>query len=43
MERVRAMIVLEGSVESWDTNSRPRPRFEPVITQVGILFVFEVV
>jgi hypothetical protein len=31
------MIVLEASLEIWVTNSRPRPRFAPVMTQTGML------
>jgi len=31
-ERVLAMTVLEGSEESWLTNSRPIPLFAPVMT-----------
>lgn len=41
VERVVAMIVLEGSAASWVVNSRPRPRFAPVITQVGIFEIVE--
>jgi hypothetical protein len=29
-------MVLEESVLSWRTNSRPSPRFAPVITKIGI-------
>lgn len=29
--RTQARILLEGFRESWCTNSRPRPRFAPVI------------
>lgn len=36
-ERVAARIVFEESELSWRTNSRPRPRFAPVITKTGIL------
>lgn len=31
-DRVAAKMVLEESALSWRTNSRPRPRFAPVIT-----------
>lgn len=31
------MTVFAGSALSWVTNSRPRPRFVPVMSQVGIL------
>lgn len=37
IERDVAMIVLEASLEIWVTNSRPRPRFAPVMTQTGML------
>jgi len=35
-DRVAARMVLEESVLSWRTNSRPSPRFAPVITKIGI-------
>jgi len=36
-DRVAARMVLEESVLSWRTNSRPSPRFAPVIIKDGIL------
>lgn len=35
-DRVAARMVLEESVLSWRKNSRPSPRFAPVITKIGI-------
>jgi hypothetical protein len=34
--RVAARMVLEESALSWRMNSRPSPRFAPVITKIGI-------
>ena len=39
VEREVAIMVLEPALESWVTNSRPRPRLAPVITQTGIVEV----
>lgn len=37
MEREVAMMVFEASFESCVTNSRPRPRLAPVMSQVGMV------